>query len=416
MHRFIFKSFKILFFSILISHPAKSNEEPVMIRQNRKTLFLSLFFIIFSLLVLNPRAGAMSFEEANIEIEEFISGFVDMTAVDGTSEAVREKLFKMSLGFAGLYSDIREDRGEFHRKIKGRIAFLSTGQDFKDKKIEKELSGQELYDAMLGEQDYNTRVMGRVEEFVMGILRHLFVYKEHSDKDGEFLSLIFGFAKVYGEIWNDGGTFHRRMQHIVSTLPPDDISKDSDIMLEFQEAMQYNNTLAKEFLVEMVRSRIEPFVNDIIDMAMIPIQNTVKRETLLVTAMNIAKTYGDMTNDHSLHRRIHRRTFTARLSKQVLSLPVDNVHIIDLPKAKRRKVNKFVPDNIAIRLGETVRWENNDKKIHVIGTFDFLSDAQFFNPNLSPGDGFEHTFEEPGEYYYICYIHRSMIGRILVEE
>lgn len=387
-----------------------------MIRQNRKAFFSSLFFIVVTLLVLSVPVSAKSVREIRIETEEFISGLVDMALIDGTPEAVREKLFKISLGFAGLYSDIRKDRGKFYRKIEGRIASLSSEQDSKNKKPEKELSGQELYDALIEEQVYSTRVMGSVEEFVMEILRHVFIYKEHSDEDGEFLKLILGFAKGYGEVWGDSGSFHRRIEYMVSSLPPVDISNDSEIIMEFQEAMEHNNTLAKEFLVEMIRSRIEPFVEEIIDTAMIPIQDTTKREVLLVTAMNMAKTYGDMIGEHSFHRRIHRRTFTARLEDPVTSVLVDNVHIIDAPKAKRRKVNKFVPDNIVIRSGETVRWVNHDKNTHVIGTFDFLSDGQFFNPKLSPGREFEHTFSKPGEYYYICYIHRSMIGKILVEE
>jgi plastocyanin len=387
----------------------------MMIVQRRKVVVLLFLFIIFQLAVLSVPAAAKSVDDTHIEIEEFISGFVDMAAIEGTPEAVREKLFETALGFADIYSSIKKDSGAFHRKIKERIGSLLPGEGASEKK-ERELSSEELYDAMIEEQGYTTRVLVKVEEFTMRTLRSVLVYKDHSIEEGESLELIFGFAKTYSEVWGDSGSFHRRIEHIVSTLPPADISLDEDIIVEFQQAIQHENSLAKEFLVEKIRSRIEPFLNEIIDMAIVPIQTPVKKETLLVTAMNMAKTYGDMTGEHSIHRRIHRKVFTARLSKPIKSELIDNVHIVDVPKAKRRMINKFVPDNIKIRTGETVRWVNFDKISHVIGTFDFLSDGHFFEPNLNPGEKFEYTFNEAGEYYYICYIHRSMIGKILVEE
>ena len=48
-------------------------------------------------------------------------------------------------------------------------------------------------------------------------------------------------------------------------------------------------------------------------------------------------------------------------------------------------------------------------------TYDFLSDGHFFAPHVAPNGEFEFTFTEAGDYYYICYIHKSMIGKIRVE-
>ena len=388
----------------------------MMILQRRKVVVLLFFFIIFPFFVTNAPAVEKTVENVHAKTEEFISGLVDMAIIEDTPEAVREKLFTTALGFAKIYGDMREDGGALHLKIEKRIASLSSGPDSKDKKSEKEASHEELYDRMIEEQGYTTRVLARVEEFVMGTLRSVIIHMEPSDENGEFLMLAFGFAKTYSEVWGDSGSFHRRIEHIVTSLPPADISSDEDIILEFQEAMSRDNTLAKEYLVEMIRPRIEPFVMKIIDMAILPIQTATKKEVLLVTAMNMAKTYGDIVGEHSFHRLVHRKTFTARLSKPIKSELVGNVHIIDAPKAKGRMINKFVPDNIIIRTGETARWVNHDDTTHVIGTFDFLSDGQFFAPQVGPGAKFEHTFEKAGEYYYICYIHRSMIGKILVEE
>jgi plastocyanin len=36
--------------------------------------------------------------------------------------------------------------------------------------------------------------------------------------------------------------------------------------------------------------------------------------------------------------------------------------------------------------------------------------------NISAGDSFSFTFDEPGEYLYRCTIHANMTGRIIVTE
>jgi plastocyanin len=206
------------------------------------------------------------------------------------------------------------------------------------------------------------------------------------------------------------------VQHLVKALPPTSISSDDEIIKEFQKAMQHDNRFLMELLVRKVEPRIETFVMGIIGMARKPGIPVAEKDLLLKTAMNFAKTLGKMKQDHAFHRRIHRETFTARLSEAVRSVPVGGVHTIDSPKASKRIKDVFRPNNIVVHSGETVRWINHDDITHVIGTIDFLSDGHFFAPDIGFMDTFEHNFLLPGEYYYICYIHNYMIGKIVVEE
>ena len=72
----------------------------------------------------------------------------------------------------------------------------------------------------------------------------------------------------------------------------------------------------------------------------------------------------------------------------------------------------FNPPVVTVPAGTTVRWVNRDRFQHdVFG----VQDATFLrSPVLSQAQGFEYTFAAPGTYDYICSIHPSMTGRVVV--
>ena len=70
----------------------------------------------------------------------------------------------------------------------------------------------------------------------------------------------------------------------------------------------------------------------------------------------------------------------------------------------------FVPENLTIKAGTTVRWTNDDSAPHSV------SSATFHSLTLVIGKSFEHTFESTGIYDYNCGIHPSEKGKIIVEE
>ena len=79
---------------------------------------------------------------------------------------------------------------------------------------------------------------------------------------------------------------------------------------------------------------------------------------------------------------------------------------------------KFDPDRLTIRAGDTVRWYNKDERKHVLASVpgSGLSDELeiFSEDDLRSGGSYTHTFKQPGEYPYFCFIHNKMTGVIIV--
>jgi plastocyanin len=85
--------------------------------------------------------------------------------------------------------------------------------------------------------------------------------------------------------------------------------------------------------------------------------------------------------------------------------------------------NRFVPENIRINEGQTVRWTNQGRSPHDIvptgsaATYgsDFGVKADDFAPQ---GGTYEYTFEKPGSYLYYCSLHgtadQGMVGAVIV--
>jgi plastocyanin len=70
----------------------------------------------------------------------------------------------------------------------------------------------------------------------------------------------------------------------------------------------------------------------------------------------------------------------------------------------------FNPTPLTIKVGTTVIWTNNDSAPHQI-----KSDV-FNSATLNNGQTFEFTFSVAGEYDYICSVHPSMKGKIIVTQ
>ncbi|MGD9651786.1 MAG: plastocyanin/azurin family copper-binding protein [Candidatus Dadabacteria bacterium] len=86
--------------------------------------------------------------------------------------------------------------------------------------------------------------------------------------------------------------------------------------------------------------------------------------------------------------------------------------------------NVFVPADITISVGDTVRWTNNGALNHDAQSDDgttFNSESEFPLPSgMEPGDSFEFTFNAEGEIPYFCVFHGGpggigMSGTITVE-
>lgn len=72
---------------------------------------------------------------------------------------------------------------------------------------------------------------------------------------------------------------------------------------------------------------------------------------------------------------------------------------------------KFKPETLQISVGDTVTWVNMDTAPHTATS----NDEGFDSGSLSEGESFSFTFEEAGNYDYICTFHPNMKGEIIVE-
>ena len=72
---------------------------------------------------------------------------------------------------------------------------------------------------------------------------------------------------------------------------------------------------------------------------------------------------------------------------------------------------KFVPSNVTVNLGDTVVWTNEDTAPHTVES----SDGTLRSDELSNGDKFSYKFTKAGKYSYICGIHPSMKGSVMVQ-
>jgi len=75
------------------------------------------------------------------------------------------------------------------------------------------------------------------------------------------------------------------------------------------------------------------------------------------------------------------------------------------------KANKFIPEKITGKVGQTVEWKNDDPYPHnVVATKgeDFQSD------NFGGGGTYKYKLDKAGKISYVCTIHSGMVGTITV--
>ena len=59
----------------------------------------------------------------------------------------------------------------------------------------------------------------------------------------------------------------------------------------------------------------------------------------------------------------------------------------------------FEPETVEISAGDSLTWTNEGETIHNVKGKGFFSEA------IDPGGSYEHTFDEPGTYEYLCNLH-----------
>lgn len=71
----------------------------------------------------------------------------------------------------------------------------------------------------------------------------------------------------------------------------------------------------------------------------------------------------------------------------------------------------FNPATLTVATGASVTWKNGDGVAHSIRS----KDAAFDEQRMESGATAMVTFSKPGSYAYVCGIHNSMTGTIVVQ-
>jgi plastocyanin len=71
----------------------------------------------------------------------------------------------------------------------------------------------------------------------------------------------------------------------------------------------------------------------------------------------------------------------------------------------------YVPNPIAVPVGTTIKWTNNDNVGHTVSSQNNLWDSG----DIEPGATYSRTFQSTGTFPYYCAYHPGMVGTISVQ-
>jgi plastocyanin len=74
---------------------------------------------------------------------------------------------------------------------------------------------------------------------------------------------------------------------------------------------------------------------------------------------------------------------------------------------------KFVPEEIAVKPGDTIVWKSHEKRgYHTVW---FKEEGAAESEPMFPDESWQRKFDKSGEYPYICGPHPEMVGRVVVK-
>jgi len=72
----------------------------------------------------------------------------------------------------------------------------------------------------------------------------------------------------------------------------------------------------------------------------------------------------------------------------------------------------FNPQNLQVKVGQTVTWTNQDQVTHTITS----DTGEFDSGNVAPSGTYSFTFAKAGTYHYHCNIHTTMKAQVTVTQ
>ena len=193
-------------------------------------------------------------------------------------------------------------------------------------------------------------------------------------------------------------------------------AQESGFAKEFIKALDANDEKRMTLLVEMKKATVPDEVKALIDASSAKEVTHDERMSMLYVAEVMAQHYKEVTGDFEPLKEVKKATFNAQIPGPVRSTATKGIHVVTMPMRSEKAKNYFKPANIIIKKGETVKWVNEDSVAHIFSSMPFIGAGVFLSPMIDAGGDWQYTFDVPGEYFYICFIHAGMLGKITVEE
>ncbi|MBE9529402.1 MAG: hypothetical protein IME99_09210 [Proteobacteria bacterium] len=200
----------------------------------------------------------------------------------------------------------------------------------------------------------------------------------------------------------------------VLLLPTLSHAYESKVVAEYLKAVDAKDAIGMNAIIEKNIGRIPSEIKALLYEAQMAKTPQEEKEANYYIAELLSKSLFDITGEPALLIEVKQTVFNSKLTPQVRSKMQGGFHIVEFPPAGDNHHNVFKPDNIEISTGETVRWVNRDAKAHIFASMSVIGKGGIFTPNIEEDDHWEFTFNEPGDYYYICFIHKGMIGKVSV--
>jgi len=184
---------------------------------------------------------------------------------------------------------------------------------------------------------------------------------------------------------------------------------------DFSDAMIINDTREMNRLVVKNKIDIPGEVGTILRAARLEGVTGEDKEALFSMGEKMARSYMENFGESGLLKDVKRDRFESMLGALTETESKGGAHIIKISlSGKNGPCNFFKPDNLLIKKGESVVWVNEDVHSHVFASMTAIGEGGIFAPSIEPGGSWKYRFKRAGEYYYSCFIHKGMIGKITV--
>ncbi len=188
----------------------------------------------------------------------------------------------------------------------------------------------------------------------------------------------------------------------------------SPLVTEFMRAYDAKDIPGMGELVKSNKDKIPAEVRTLVKEALVKDLATEDKEANFFIGELLAREYNNLTEDSSLLIELKQAEFNSLLHKAVTPKAKKGIITVEIPTGTEKQKNVFTPDNIIIREGDTVRWKNNDTLAHIFASMPLIGNGGIFTPSIEGGATWDFKFDKPGEYYYLCFIHKGMIGKVTV--